>query len=127
MRPSGKLIKELNLDKLGLNIRYMENGYCLRMQRKGACSMAKEGNCDKCIPYLRVIVAEGFYNAENKAALIMWRMTAFANEELSVYTSLPKKQIRAYHQYVDPIKELAKRFGGDDEKSECCTFLGLPN
>jgi len=127
MRPSEKLTKELNLDKLGVNINYMENGYCLRMERKALCSMAKEGNCDRCFPYLRIIVTEDLDSAENKAALVMWRMKAFAIGELNVYTSLPKKQIRSYHQYVDPIKELAKRYGVDDEKSECCAFIELPD
>lgn len=43
MRPSEKLKKELHHDKLGKDIRYMENGYCIRMQRQFICSMAKEG------------------------------------------------------------------------------------
>lgn len=114
MRPSKELIMDLNLDQLGINIDYMVNGYCNRMEHDGRCSMAKRGNCDLCFPELKVIVTEDLDSAENIPAVIMWRMKAYAKREINVYASAPKKPVLPEHEYVDPIKGVLRELGMDD-------------
>jgi len=116
MRPTEQLIKQLNLDKLNLNIDYMANGFCSIMARDGRCGKQKDRTCDKCTDLLRALIESDIESAENKNAVIMWRMNQYAKGKIDVWYSPPKKLPTFNDQYVDPLREIWKEFHFDDIK-----------
>mgnify|MGYP000876733294 CR=1 FL=1 len=116
MRPTEQLIKQLNLDILNLNINYMANGFCSIMARDGRCGKQKDGTCDKCTDLLRALIESDIESAENKNAVIMWRMNQYAKGKIDVWYSPPKKLPTPEDQYVDPLKKFREVFHLDDFK-----------
>ena len=102
MIPDKNLLKRLDLEHLSEEI---GRAFCNHMNHQHRCFKMTAGSCRSCEDALTFFTTHDMENANNRDALILWRLNNYAKGKLNIYRNNPKKSIKRYHEHINPIKD----------------------